>query len=75
LNVLTFLLTGAPAIFAIPGQLVSPLCPELPEEVRDVLSRTQFSKIADAAVALSIPPKTLRRWNIGIAQFSARQAS
>lgn len=44
-------------IFALPGQLVPALCPELPEEMRDVLSRTQYSKIANVAVALSTPPK------------------
>jgi protoporphyrinogen/coproporphyrinogen III oxidase len=45
-------------IFAIPGQLVPRLCPGLPGEVRDVLARTQYSKIANAAVALSKPPST-----------------
>jgi oxygen-dependent protoporphyrinogen oxidase len=44
------------AIFAIPGQLVPGLCRELPAEVREVLVRTQYSKIANAAVALSKPP-------------------
>lgn len=46
------------AVFAIPGQLVPSLCQGLPAEVREVLSRTQYSKIANAAVALSTPPKT-----------------
>ncbi|HEX8765109.1 MAG TPA: NAD(P)/FAD-dependent oxidoreductase [Candidatus Acidoferrum sp.] len=46
------------AIFAIPGQLVPALCAGLPTEVREVLGRTQYSKIANAAVALSVPPKT-----------------
>lgn len=49
---------GRVAIFAIPGQLVPPLCAGLPAEVRDVLGRAQYSKIANAAVALSAPPKT-----------------
>jgi oxygen-dependent protoporphyrinogen oxidase len=46
------------AIFAIPGQLVPSLCSELPVEVREALARTEYSKIANAAVALSEPPKT-----------------
>ena len=46
------------AIFAAPGQLVPALCEGLPAEVREVLARTQYSKIANAAVALSVPPKT-----------------
>ena len=44
------------AIFAIPGQLVPGICPELPAELSDLLERTQYSKIANAAVALSNPP-------------------
>src|ERR1700682_4613453 len=43
-------------IFAIPGQLVPELCPQLPRELRELLSRTQYSRIANAAVALSKPP-------------------
>jgi protoporphyrinogen/coproporphyrinogen III oxidase len=43
-------------IFATPGQLVPGLCPELPEELRELLSRTQYSRIVNAAVALSKPP-------------------
>ena len=43
-------------IFAIPGQLVPGLCPQLPRELRELLSRTQYSMIANAAVALSNPP-------------------
>ena len=43
-------------IFAIPGQLVPELCPQLPAELRELLSRTQYSRIANAAVALSMPP-------------------
>lgn len=46
------------AIFAIPGQFVPLLWPGLPAEVREALARTEFSKIANAAVALSGPPKT-----------------
>jgi len=49
---------GRAAVFAIPGQLVPEVCPGLPSEVREVLSRTQYAKIANAAVALSTPPKT-----------------
>lgn len=45
-------------IFAIPGQLVPAICSELPAEVREVLGRTQYSRIANAAVALSSRPKT-----------------
>jgi oxygen-dependent protoporphyrinogen oxidase len=48
---------GRAAIFAVPGQLVPGLCPDLPGEVRDVLARTQYSQIVNAAVALSKPPK------------------
>ena len=44
-------------IFAIPGQLVPPICSELPEDTRSLLSRTQYSRIVNAAVALSTPPK------------------
>jgi protoporphyrinogen/coproporphyrinogen III oxidase len=46
------------AIFALPGQLVPALCPGLAKEVRDTLSRTQYSRIANAGVALSVPPNT-----------------
>jgi oxygen-dependent protoporphyrinogen oxidase len=49
---------GRAAIFAIAGQLVPTIWPELPAEIREVLSRTPYSKIANAAVALSRPPKT-----------------
>ena len=45
-------------IFAIPGQLVPGICPSLPEETRALLSRTQYSRIVNAAVALSKPPNT-----------------
>jgi oxygen-dependent protoporphyrinogen oxidase len=51
------LLRGRATIFAVPGQLVPGLCPDLPAEVREVLARTQYSQIANAAVALSKPPK------------------
>jgi len=44
-------------IFAVPGQLVPGLCPELPSDLVEVLRRTQYSKIANAAVALSRPPE------------------
>jgi oxygen-dependent protoporphyrinogen oxidase len=43
-------------IFALPGQLVPALCPELPLETREQLARTRYSKIANAAVALKRPP-------------------
>jgi oxygen-dependent protoporphyrinogen oxidase len=49
-------LRASAVIFAIPGQLVPGLCPELPEELRETLARTQYSRIANAAVALSKPP-------------------
>jgi protoporphyrinogen/coproporphyrinogen III oxidase len=45
-------------IFAIPGQLVPTICPRLSEETRSTLSRTQYSRIVNAAVALSKPPNT-----------------
>lgn len=45
------------AIFALPGQLVPAICPGLPEETRGALSRTRYSRIVNAAVALSRPPK------------------
>jgi oxygen-dependent protoporphyrinogen oxidase len=50
-------LRGRAAIFAVPGQLVPGFCPDLPAEVRETLARTQYSRIANAAVALSQPPK------------------
>ncbi len=48
--------TARRIIFAIPGQLVPALCPQLPVETRELLSRTQYSYIVNAAVALSKPP-------------------
>ncbi len=48
--------TARRIIFAIPGQLVPALCPQLPVETRELLSRTQYSRIVNAAVALSKPP-------------------
>jgi oxygen-dependent protoporphyrinogen oxidase len=45
-------------IFALPGQLVPVICPGLPEEIRAPLARTQYSRIVNAAVALSKPPNT-----------------
>jgi oxygen-dependent protoporphyrinogen oxidase len=45
-------------IFALPGQLVPTICPGLPEETRATLSRTHYSRIVNAAVALSKPPNT-----------------
>jgi protoporphyrinogen/coproporphyrinogen III oxidase len=51
-------LRAGAVIFAIPGQLVPGICPSLPEETRAMLSRTQYSRIVNAAVALSRPPDT-----------------
>ena len=51
------LLRAKAAVLAVPGQLVPGLCPDLPAEVREVLARTQYSQIANVAVALSRPPK------------------
>jgi oxygen-dependent protoporphyrinogen oxidase len=45
-------------VFALPGQLVPAICPGLPEDVRSLLSHTQYSRIANAGVALSRPPNT-----------------
>jgi oxygen-dependent protoporphyrinogen oxidase len=45
-------------IFATPGQFVPVLCPGLPPDMRETLSRTQYSRIANVAVALSKPPNT-----------------
>lgn len=45
-------------IFAIPGQQVPAICPGFPQNIRAVLSRTQYSRIVNAAVALSKPPNT-----------------
>jgi oxygen-dependent protoporphyrinogen oxidase len=45
-------------IFALPGQLVPAICPGLPDETRAALARTQYSRIVNAAVALSKPPNT-----------------
>jgi oxygen-dependent protoporphyrinogen oxidase len=46
------------AIFAVPGQLVPSICAGLPQDTRELLARTQYSRIVNAAVALSKPPKT-----------------
>ncbi|PYU68699.1 MAG: hypothetical protein DMG49_15350 [Acidobacteria bacterium] len=48
--------TARRIILAIPGQLVPALCPQLPAETRELLARTQYSRIVNAAVALSKPP-------------------
>jgi oxygen-dependent protoporphyrinogen oxidase len=45
-------------VFAIPGQLVPAICSGLSQDTRDLLSRTQYSRIVNAAVALSKPPST-----------------
>ena len=46
------------AIFAMPGQLVPAICAGLPQDTREVLARTQYSRIVNAAVALLKPPNT-----------------
>jgi oxygen-dependent protoporphyrinogen oxidase len=51
-------LRAAAVIFALPGQLVPAICPGLPEGTRGALSRTRYSRIVNAAVALSKPPNT-----------------
>jgi oxygen-dependent protoporphyrinogen oxidase len=48
--------TARRIIFAIPGQLVPALCPQLPAETLELLARTRYSRIVNAAVALSKPP-------------------
>ncbi len=48
--------TARRIIFAIPGQLVPALCPQLPQDTRELLARTPYSRIVNAAVALSKPP-------------------
>jgi oxygen-dependent protoporphyrinogen oxidase len=45
-------------IFALPGQLVPAICPGFPQDIRGLLSRTQYSRIANAGVAVSRPPNT-----------------
>jgi len=50
-------LGGRGVVFAIPGQLVPGLCGELPEETREPLTRTRYSRMVNAAVALSEPPR------------------
>jgi len=45
-------------IFATPGHGVPALCPGLPPDMRETLSRTQYSRIANVGVALSKPPNT-----------------
>jgi protoporphyrinogen/coproporphyrinogen III oxidase len=45
-------------IFAIPGQLVPAICGGLPQDTREALARTQYSRIVNAAVALSKLPNT-----------------
>jgi oxygen-dependent protoporphyrinogen oxidase len=49
-------LRASAAIFAIPGQLVPTMCSALPSDVREVLARTEYSRIANAGVALAVPP-------------------
>src|SRR5437879_2083657 len=43
-------------VFALPGHLVPGLCPSLPEEIREPIARTRYSKMVNAAVALSSRP-------------------
>ena len=57
-------LRAGAAIFAVPGQLVPALCPSLPGDLRELLVRTVYSKIVNAAVALSRPP------NVGYAGYA-----
>jgi protoporphyrinogen/coproporphyrinogen III oxidase len=45
-------------IFATPGQLVPAIYSGLSLDTRDLLFRTQYSRIVNAAVALSKPPNT-----------------
>ena len=56
------------AIFAIPGQLVPPLFGGLPEEMREKLQGTRYSKMVNAVVALAHRP------NIGDAGYAFSQA-
>lgn len=37
---------------------VPEVCPRLPSEVREALTRTRYAKMANAALALATPPKT-----------------
>jgi oxygen-dependent protoporphyrinogen oxidase len=50
--------TSRAVVFAIPGQLVPALCSQLPDDTRNLLARTHYSRIVNAAVALSKPPDT-----------------
>lgn len=45
-------------VFAVPGHVVPGLCSNLPEEIHEPLARTRYSKMVNAAVALSVPPKS-----------------
>ena len=49
--------TARGCIFAIPGQLVPALCPDLPEWVVQPLSHTRYASMASAHVALRKPPQ------------------
>jgi oxygen-dependent protoporphyrinogen oxidase len=44
------------AIFALPGQLVSPLCSDLPFWLTDPLGRTEYSRMVSAHIALDRQP-------------------
>ncbi len=44
------------AILATQGNLVAGLCPALPEWIREPLSRTHYSRMVNAGVALGHPP-------------------
>jgi protoporphyrinogen/coproporphyrinogen III oxidase len=45
-------------VFAVPGHVVPAICTCLPEEIREPLAQTHYSKMVNAAVALSAPPNS-----------------
>ena len=45
-------------IIAIPGHLVTRVCPDLPEAVSGFLDETQYAKMTGVHVALGVPPKS-----------------
>lgn len=50
-------LEAAGVILAIPGLFVPKICPSLPEWLREPLARTRYSRMVNAGVALSCPPR------------------
>jgi protoporphyrinogen/coproporphyrinogen III oxidase len=46
------------AIFATPGHLIPPLCPDLPGWLTEPLHRTEYAPMVSAHVAVSRPPDT-----------------